>query len=259
MRRAATRTYAYWWRRPQVWVGIAAYLLACWSFAIAPVLPDSHHPQAQIVSSLPPPPNCHKVACIALTFDDGPNRTTTTQILNTLEKERVPATFFVIGSRVAAQADLIRRMHADGDEVGNHSWSHPEMTKLKPPKIHEQIAWTQAAIEKAGAPAPTLFRPPYGEVNKTMRKYIPMTFMFWNEDPRDWEAKRSSQVVRAVESSAHPGGVIDMHDIYANTAAALPKVVHDLKARGYHFVTASQLLELHPGQRGDFYGRPIQH
>jgi peptidoglycan/xylan/chitin deacetylase (PgdA/CDA1 family) len=199
--------------------------------------------------------DCRRVACIALTFDDGPNAKTTAQILDTLEREHVAATFFVIGSRVAPNAQLIQRMHRDGFEIGNHSWTHPNLTAMKPKQIRAQIKQTQTAIERAGAPAPTLFRPPYGYSDSKMHRNISLTFMFWNEDPRDWEAHSAKQVVRAVETAARPGGVVDMHDIYKVTADALPHIIHNLKARQYHFVTVSQLLDLHPGQKGEFYGR----
>ncbi len=249
------------WRRPQVWLGVFTVTLLFWGLISVPVAPlERHHMMAKSAPALEVP-DCRRVPCIALTFDDGPNPKTTAQILATLEQEQVPATFFVIGSRVAANAELIRRMHRDGFEIGNHSWSHPDMTTLKPKQIRAQVTQTQLAIERAGAPAPTLFRPPYGDVDGDMRANISLTFMFWNEDPRDWAAHNANQVARAVEASARPGGVTDMHDIYSSTADALPKVVHDLRARQYHFVTVSQLLELHPGQKGEFYGRmpPKEH
>lgn len=254
MEERVAKQRVYFLRRPQVWLSIVVLALlysGLWSVASAP--PVNHRRHISIIKKYPKP-DCRRVACIALTFDDGPNAATTSRILDTLEKERVPATFFVLGSRVAAHAKLVQRMHKSGMEVGNHSWSHPDMTRLKPRQIRAQVTSTQVAIEKAGAPAPTLFRPPYGEVNGSMKRNIPLTFMFWNEDPRDWNARKPAQVANAVIKSAHPGGVVDLHDIYPATAAALPKIVHDLRARRYHFVTASQLLDLRPGQKGYFYG-----
>lgn len=205
---------------------------------------------------LPPPINCRKVHCLALTFDDGPNPETTPQIVKILEREHVKATFFVIGSRVHGNEALLRRMHQDGDEIGNHSWNHPDLTMLKPAQIKQQVSLTQKAVRAAGVPAPTLFRPPYGAVDGTVKASVPMTFMFWNEDPRDWAADTPKQVEVAVLASARPGGIVDMHDIYHVTAQSLGPIIKKLKAQKFHFVTVSELLDIKPGQRGDFFGRP---
>lgn len=200
------------------------------------------------------PVNCNQMPCIALTFDDGPNAATTSQILSILEKEHVNASFFVVGSRIAGNEALLRQMYTDGDEVGNHSWSHPDLTTIKPDQVRQQVAMTQAAVEAAGVPTPTLFRPPYGAVNKTVLSNIPLTVMFWNEDPQDWAANSPQQVEQAVESTAKPGGVIDMHDIYQVTADSLDPIIQKLKSEHYQFVTVSQLMGLKPGQQGEYYG-----
>jgi peptidoglycan-N-acetylglucosamine deacetylase len=200
------------------------------------------------------PVNCSQHPCIALTFDDGPNAVTTSQVLGILEKEQVHASFFVVGSRVAGNEGLLRQMYADGDEIGNHSWSHPDLTTLKPDQVQQQVAMTQAAVEAAGVPAPTLFRPPYGAVNKSVLSNIPLAVMFWNEDPEDWAASNPSQVEQSVESTARPGGVIDMHDIYQLTVNSLDPIIQKLKSEHYQFVTVSQLMGLKPGQQGEYYG-----
>lgn len=248
----------YWHgaRRSQLWLVCLGLGLTFWGLAdlAARDVPKAPVSQRHTSQTAREKTDCQIVSCIALTFDDGPSPVTTPQVLDTLRKEKVPATFFVVGSRVPANAQLVRRMHVEGHEVGNHSWSHPYMHKLTAKQIHQQIIHTQQVIERAGAPAPTLFRPPYGEITPTVRKYVPLTFMLWNEDPRDWAATKPRQVVAAVEASAHPGGIIDMHDISPVTAKALPQIVHDLKQKGYHFVTASELLDLRPGQKGIYYG-----
>ena len=205
-------------------------------------------------TGLPPVPDCDRVPCIALTFDDGPNPLTTPQIVAILEAEHVPATFFMVGSRVAGNEALLQRIHADGDEIGNHSWSHPDLTKLPPDQVHQQIVGTQQAIKAAGVPAPKLFRPPYGAVNQTVSDAAkPLTLALWNEDPKDWAAHTPQQVLASGEAAAQPGGVIDMHDIYHVTANALQPLIVNLKGRGFHFVTMSQLMGAQPAN-GEFYG-----
>lgn len=200
--------------------------------------------------------DCLRIACLALTFDDGPNPITTPQILQELEQAQVPATFFVVGSRATTNPALLRRMHVDGDEIGNHSWSHPDFTTLSAAQIKQQIQLTQQAVMNAGVPPPTLFRPPYGAVNPAVEKNLPLTTLLWNEDPKDWQAQTPQQVIQAVEASAKAGGIIDMHDIYHVSADALPRILTDLQARGLHFVTVSQLLNLTPASRGIYYGHP---
>lgn len=250
--------YWNWIRTAQLWLMCLVLGLAYWGAIDAavrhatPEAPITHRQVAQ--HSVAQKTDCRAVPCITLTFDDGPNAVTTPQVLDTLKKEKVHATFFVVGSHVPAQAQLVRRIHLEGHEIGNHSWSHPHMEKLNPRQVRQQILQTQWVIERAGAPAPTLFRPPYGEMSATVRKYVPLTFMLWNEDPRDWAATKPQQVVAAVVADARPGGIIDMHDVYHVTARALPQIIHDLKKKGYHFVTASQLMDLRPGQKGVYYG-----
>lgn len=199
--------------------------------------------------------NCRQVTCLALTFDDGPNPITTPQVLSDLEQVHIRATFFLVGSRIAGNEGLLQRMHADGDEIGNHSWSHPDMTKLPADQVQSQIRLTQQAVMTAGVPPPTVFRPPYGFVNHSIESNVHLSILLWNEDPKDWAASTPQQVVQAVEASARPGGIVDMHDIYHVTADALPQILTDLTNRGYHFVTVDQLLNLSPASRGIYYGR----
>jgi peptidoglycan/xylan/chitin deacetylase (PgdA/CDA1 family) len=201
-----------------------------------------------------PSVDCQQVSCVALTFDDGPNATTTPRILDDLERAKVPATFFVLGIQIAGHEAVLQRMHRSGHQIGNHSWGHPNLTKLTPEQLHHEVHDTQAAIVAAGLPAPTTFRPPYGAINPVVEQAVGMSIMLWNEDPKDWAAEKPEQVVQAVVSAARPGGIIDMHDIYETTAQALPQIIAELKARGYHFVTVSELHDLTPESRGLYAG-----
>lgn len=199
-------------------------------------------------------PDCATTPCIALTFDDGPHPVVTPQILATLERHNVRATFFVIGVHVPGNEGLLQRMYADGDEIGNHTWGHADLTTLSADQVEEQVLNTQAVITAAGVPAPRLLRPPYGAVNTMVRSHVPLTIAMWNADPEDWKKTRASQVVASVETAAGPGKVIDMHDTKQPTADALDQILTDL-APSYQFVTVSELLNLAPGQPGVFFGR----
>lgn len=199
-------------------------------------------------------PDCSLRPCLALTFDDGPNPQTTPQILDILEQEQVRATFFVVGSRVPGEESILRRMHHNGHEIGNHSWSHPNFTKLSSEQIVEQVNRTQQAIVAAGVPAPHLFRPPYGAVNPRVQNSVQLSIALWNVDPVDWESTSSAHLTQAIIDQAKPGGVLDLHDIYPGTVASLRPAIQALKGQ-YQFVTFSEMLALSPGQPGIYYGR----
>ncbi|HEX3568878.1 MAG TPA: polysaccharide deacetylase family protein [Candidatus Saccharimonadales bacterium] len=248
--------------KPQIIVLIAAIMFGGFAVTLRPSPPVGtntamlHQLSQPIHPPTPPAPpiDCTRTPCVALTFDDGPNPITTPQILDILEKQQVHASFFVVGMRAATMPHLLQRMYHDGDEIGNHSWNHPDLTTISPEQIQAQVAQTQMAVMAAGVPAPSLFRPPYGSLNAEVRSNIPMTIAMWNIDPLDWNTKDPNAIVANVAHGAKPGGIIDMHDIYPQTVAALPGVLQDLKSR-YQLVTMSQLLNLAPGQRGEYFGR----
>jgi peptidoglycan/xylan/chitin deacetylase (PgdA/CDA1 family) len=145
-------------------------------------------------------------------------------------------------------------MYQAGHEIGNHSWSHPDFTTLSPQQIQEQIGQTQAVITAAGVPAPSLFRPPYGAVNAMVKNNVPLAIALWNIDPEDWHTADAKDVVSRVESTAKPGGVVEMHDVHMQTADALGRILDDLGPR-YQFVTVSEMFNLSRGQRGVYFGR----
>jgi peptidoglycan/xylan/chitin deacetylase (PgdA/CDA1 family) len=214
---------------------------------------------AATISSTPPPAahqfvDCAAQPCIALTFDDGPNAAITPQVLDILARHHARATFFVIGNHVPGNEALLRRMYAEGHEIGNHSWSHPDFTTLNPEQMQEQIAATQAAVIGAGVPAPTLFRPPYGAVNVVVQGRAPMTIAMWNIDPEDWKVKDGKKITARVLGAAAPGRVVDMHDTHQPTADSLDELLTSLQQQ-YQLVTFSELFNLAPGQPGVFYGR----
>lgn len=252
--------------RPQLAVAVLAFGMACGGYAISFASPT---PPIQIAikqrQQLPryvqsaavvrQPVDCAKMACIALTFDDGPGSETTPQVLDILDRHHAKATFFVIGSHVAGREDLLRRIHQSGHEIGNHSWSHPHFTQIPFEQVDSEIERTQAAIVGAGVPAPHLFRPPYGDVNQAVLSHIPLTVVRWNIDPEDWHPKRGKHVLEHMSTHVKPGGMVVLHDTEASTAATLEPLISQLEANNYTLVTVSELLDLAPGQPGVFFGR----
>jgi peptidoglycan/xylan/chitin deacetylase (PgdA/CDA1 family) len=186
---------------------------------------------------------------VALTFDDGPGRSTAA-ILAILRRSRVPATFFNIGQNIAASPGLVRQEAAAGHALGDHSWSHPHLTALAPAARLAQVTRTAAEQQRAAGTAPCLFRPPYGEYDAAVLALAGrqrMAVWLWSVDTQDWMANgsgspywvwRVTSRAEAGAAQAHP--VILMHNqVKGNpaTVAALPAVIRFYASRGYRFVT----------------------
>ena len=181
---------------------------------------------------------------IALTFDDGPGPYTA-QLLDILDQHGAKATFFLIGSKVSAQADVLRRMHSRGHQLGNHSWSHPELPKLPVGQIAGEIDRTNDAIKQATSVKPTILRPPYGATNSVVLEQLRargMSSILWSVDTRDWADRNSEIVCSRAVAGAHPGAIILMHDIHQTSVGAVPCILNVLKQQGYSFVTVQGLL-----------------
>ncbi|MFF7451733.1 MULTISPECIES: polysaccharide deacetylase family protein [unclassified Streptomyces] len=185
--------------------------------------------------------DCKKVKCIALTFDDGPAAPETATLLNHLAQYKARVTFFTVGQNVAAHPDLVRAEAKAGHEIGNHSWNHPDLTRLTPQQIASQLNRTSAAIKAATGRTPTLFRPPYGAVNAQVKAATTLSPVLWDVDTEDWKYHDPAKVARTVITKAQPNDVVLLHDIHATSVAAVPEILRTLTARGYHFVTVSHL------------------
>jgi peptidoglycan/xylan/chitin deacetylase (PgdA/CDA1 family) len=189
---------------------------------------------------------------IALTFDDGPwGDPPTADFVRLLAAEHVPATFFEIGEQVSQydpSGRLEREMLADGDMIGDHTWSHPDLLGLSPLARREQIVRTATAIRRVTGFTPCLFRAPYGAVDRpleTLVRSLGMSTVGWDVDPRDWALPGVGAIERAVIGAAHDGSIILQHfggGPRWETLDALPVEIRALRARGYRFVTVTQLL-----------------
>ena len=224
---------------------------------IAAVAKYLQNPTARKLANVPKPPEPKPTPApaaptaansggkvIALTFDDGPGPYTA-QLLDILDQHSAKATFFLIGSKVSSQANVVRSIHARGHQLGNHSWSHPELPKLPVDQIAGEIDRTNDAIKQATGVTPAILRPPYGAVNGVVLEQLRlrgMSSILWSVDTRDW-ADRNSQIVcsRAV-AGARPGAIILMHDIHQTSVNAVPCILSALKQQGYSFVTVQGLL-----------------
>jgi peptidoglycan-N-acetylglucosamine deacetylase len=185
---------------------------------------------------------------LAMTFDDGPSAEYTPRLLDMLKARHLKATFFLVGKNVQAHPELVRRIIAEGHEVGNHTWDHPQLSKLSDAQATDEIEKTQNAIRTACGVTPTLLRPPYGALNKPEHIWIPqqlkLNVIYWTVDTEDWKRPGAGTITERVLAGARPGAIILQHDIHGETIDAMPAALDGLIAKGYHLVTVSQLIAL---------------
>ena len=200
--------------------------------------------------------NCYEVACVALTFDDGPSYYTA-GLLDILKEHNVKATFFVLGTQVRVQSETLYRTYQEGHQIGNHTWDHPNLTKLSDAQIREQMQLTDNLITQIiGVPTPFL-RPPYGLYDDRVMAAAGLPIIFWSVDPRDWEARDADIVAARIIDWSPVGAIILAHDIHKSTVDAVPAIIAAFKGRGIHFVTVTKLFEpqtLLPGH--DYSSQP---
>jgi peptidoglycan/xylan/chitin deacetylase (PgdA/CDA1 family) len=252
--RIGGRRYA--WRITSVWTGGG-----CAPSAGNPAPCTDTQPSTPVAGTLVPvhPIGCTRprqlfvtngpsnVRAVALTFDDGPSPYTPA-VLGDLERAHVNATFFLIGRQIAGNSALVRRELRDGDVVGNHTWSHPNVSGGGSFAV-SQLAPTTAAIERAsGGFHPCLFRPPYGAASRALEataSSLGLTTIDWNVDPRDWSVPGTDAIVSRVVGAVRPGSIVIMHDgggFRGETVAAVPRIIATLRRRGYQFDTVPALL-----------------
>jgi peptidoglycan-N-acetylglucosamine deacetylase len=192
---------------------------------------------------------------VALTFDDGPGPYTP-DVLSVLERFHVHATFFVIGAMLRYfSASAVRELR-DGDVIGDHTETHPEMATLSAHDQHEELFEQIARVELLGGPRPLLFRPPYGSFDATTMRQLHalhLLMVLWSVDTEDYLQPGVAMIVQHALAGAHPGAIILMHDAggtRTQTVEALPQIIRGLRARGYHLVTVPELLRDDPPPPG---------
>ncbi len=182
---------------------------------------------------------------MALTFDDGPSPLATPLLLAILRRYGVHATFFVIGEHARAYPYLLREMAADGDEIGDHTFHHPNLSSVDDATAAQEIAATAAVIERDAARRPRWFRPPGGDYTGAVVTAAGRTGLglaMWTDNSGDWALPPPKVVVEHVLAHAQPGGVVLLHNGTLNTVQALPRIIAELRRRGYRLVTLSQLV-----------------
>ena len=185
---------------------------------------------------------------IALTFDDGPVPANTSRLLDILSRRNVKATFYVIGERAKNHPGVIRRIVNEGHEVGNHTWNHPNMTKLSDSQVRSELNRTRDAIVAASGVQPRTMRPPYGALTQRQREWIYNEYgypaVMWDVDPLDWKKPGASVVANRLIQGTRNGSILLVHDLHGASVDAIPHTIDTLLRKGYQFVTISQLIAL---------------
>ncbi|MCI6271414.1 MAG: polysaccharide deacetylase family protein [Erysipelotrichaceae bacterium] len=181
---------------------------------------------------------------IALTFDDGPSKKYTLEILNKLNEYNAHATFFVLGNRIKGNEDIISAIVDSGSEVGGHSWDHQYLTKVDDEELDKQFNLVNDLVKQAtnGRYSIKTFRPPYGAVNDHVKSKSPYPLIMWDVDTLDWKVKNKDKVIKNILDNAKDGSIILMHDIHGTSKDAALEVIPMLVEQGYQLVSVEELL-----------------
>jgi peptidoglycan-N-acetylglucosamine deacetylase len=238
------------WKRPANWEETAPKALAS-----QPAAPD---PAATAKPADTPPAGsvakvtfsqCHVDGpYIAMTYDDGPHGANTPRLLEMLKQRGIKATFFCVGQCVAEYPEIAKRIADEGHEIASHSWSHPQLSSMSEASVRDQLEKTHQAIKQATGIAPKVFRPPYGAFTARQRNWANAVYgykiILWDVDPLDWKIRSASHVESEILKQTVSGSIILSHDIHKSTIDAMPSTLDALLAKGYKFVTVSELLAM---------------
>jgi peptidoglycan/xylan/chitin deacetylase (PgdA/CDA1 family) len=183
-----------------------------------------------------------------MTFDDGPHPQHTPRLLDMLKQRGIKATFFVVGQNAAQYPEILKRIAAEGHELANHSYTHPILNPLGEGGIREQLDKTHQAVLGATGVTMKLLRPPYGALTENMRRWTHQTFgyrtILWDVDPLDWKVRDAGRVQSEILGHARAGSIVLAHDIHKSTVDAMPETLDGLAAKGFKFVTVSELIAM---------------
>lgn len=179
---------------------------------------------------------------VALTFDDGPS-VNTASIIETLTEYSAHATFFMVGENVTMYPERVKMVYDAGCEIGNHTVNHKDLKKLSKAEVKKEIEDNQTNINAAiGTTISSLVRPPYGNVNDTVKEACAHPMINWSVDTLDWKTRNADSVFEEVKKSTKDGSIILMHDLYSSTADAVKMVVPWLIEQGYQVCSVSEMF-----------------
>ena len=196
--------------------------------------------------------DCEQLKCVALTFDDGPGEHTE-DLLDILDGYDAKATFYLLGSLVSEFPEVVERTHADGHEMGNHTWKHDDLTTLSADEVNADLDRTDEAVREVTGEDPLTMRPPYGALDGTVRGATKHPIILWDVATMDWQSRDTGEVAGHALTETKPGSVVLFHDIHETSVDAIPDILEGLHGEGYHFVTVSDLFGLEGMEPGDVY------
>lgn len=179
---------------------------------------------------------------IALTFDDGPHPIYTPQMLELLKEEQVPATFFLLGENVELYGDVVKKIAKEGHLIGNHTYHHVQVTSLSLEEACKEIQETSDLIEELTGTGTEYVRPPFGTWNEELEERLNMIPVMWSIDTKDWTTQNVDWIVRETVKHAEDHDIILMHDSYQSTVDAVKRVIEQLEAEGFEFVTVDEII-----------------
>ena len=179
---------------------------------------------------------------IAITFDDGPSGRYTGRLLDGLKERNVKASFFLIGENAEENPELVERIYKEGHLIGNHTYTHCNLSKLETGEAKKELEQTDTVIEKITGKQPVFVRAPYGELPVDSEQDLNRIYIGWTVDPLDWMTEDTGAVVKTVVEEINPGDVILLHDCYPSSVQAAIRIVDLLQGKGYEFVTVDHLI-----------------
>lgn len=187
---------------------------------------------------------------VAITYDDGPSDETTPTVLDALEEHFGVATFFMVGSRISGNEAILQRSYNLGNELGNHTYDHPELSKLGSEGVQSQLSQTDELIKNACPDITSIImRPPFGAFNDTVKSAANRPIIMWSLDTLDWKTRNTQSDIDAA-LGAKDGDIILMHDIHEPTVAAAEAIITGLQEKGFQLVTVSELYQYRKGEYG---------
>ena len=225
-------------------LGILLVMAVVWIWAAkkderAGVEPEEIIPVEQLV--LPEEKKTEKKR-IALTFDDGPHPIYTPQMLELLKEEQVPATFFLLGENVELYGDVVKEIAKEGHLIGNHTYHHVQVTSLSLEEACKEIQETSDLIEELTGTGTEYVRPPFGTWNEELEERLNLIPVMWSIDTKDWTTQNVDWIVRETVKHAEDHDIILMHDSYQSTVDAVKRVIEQLEAEGFEFVTVDEII-----------------
>lgn len=181
---------------------------------------------------------------VALTFDDGPRRETTTLLLDGLARRGAQATFFLVGERIVGNEDVILRMEREGHQVGLHSQSHMVLAELNSEQLFGEVEVLRRTLEGLLGEGDRMLRPPYGLISENLCKWAKHPIILWSVDPEDWSDHNVERQVAEVLAQVEDGDIILLHDIYYASVETAFQIMDELMERGFRLVTVEELFAI---------------